>query len=94
MVKFTLKTVEYYKSYRNLKEPTNILLEKYAQVPAPLQLQGDKASSLKSRVERIKESLDNIKNGKWSRRDYQPEMFETMPNGKRIQLVTSEPIPL
>lgn len=29
IVKFTLKTVEYFKSYRNPKDPTNILLEKY-----------------------------------------------------------------
>jgi hypothetical protein len=37
--------------------------------------------------------LENIKSGKWSKRDFQPEMFEVMPNGKKIQLVTSEPIP-
>ena len=90
MVKFTLKTVEYFKSYRNPKDPTNILLEKYVRPPVPKEEKSDKP---KSRVERIKASLENIKNGKWTKRDYQPEMFEIMPNGKKMQLVTSEPIP-
>ena len=48
---------------------------------------------MKTRVQRIKASLENIKSGKWTKNDFQPEMFEVFPNGKRIQLVTSTPIP-
>lgn len=48
---------------------------------------------MKTGVERIKSSLENIKSGKWTKNDFQPQMFEVFPNGKKIQLVTSAPIP-
>ena len=73
MVKFTLKTVEYYKNYRHPTDPTNILLEKYPTNPAPKE--EDPISKCKSKAERIKMSLEKIKTGKWTKNDYQPEMF-------------------
>jgi hypothetical protein len=47
----------------------------------------------KSKVERIKSILERIKNSEWSKNDHQPEMFESFPNGKKVQVVTSAPIP-
>jgi hypothetical protein len=92
MVKFVLKTVEFYRSYRHPTDPSNILLEKYG--PPPKEEKSEtKSEKHKSKVERIRASLDNIKSGKWSKMDFQPEMFEVFPNGKRIQMVTSTPIP-
>ena len=73
MVKFTLKTVEYYKNYRHPTDPSNIFLEKYPNIH-PAQIDQPSHAS-KSRVERIKESLNTIKSGPWTKNDYQPEMF-------------------
>ncbi len=37
--------------------------------------------------------LNRIKGSEWTQHDFQPEVFETFPNGKKLQLVTSVPIP-
>jgi len=37
--------------------------------------------------------LNKIKQAEWTKNDHQPEMFEILPNGKKIQLVTSVAIP-
>jgi len=73
LVRFYLKTTEYYRSYRNKDQPTNILLEKYE---LPLSKDPPLIPSSHSKIERIKEMLENIKSGKWMKKDHHPEMFE------------------
>ena len=60
MVKFILKITEYYRSYRNNKNPANIFLEKYRS--ESYQDEKDHGLSEKTKVERIKTLLNRIKN--------------------------------